>query len=120
MRSRKSTGLDNAISRLVTDLNDRLVIVEGKRDVAALGKVGVRAHVLTLDKLQHMERITADEAVILTDFDRAGEAKLMKAESILIGKGIRIDTGLRERFRRIFGITTIEDLPHAFEKLAHQ
>ncbi len=117
MRSRKSTGIDEAIIRLVTDLNDRLVIVEGKRDIAALEKVGVRTHVLTLDKLERMEEIPDWEAVILTDFDPAGEIKQRKAESILIGKGVKIDAGLRERFRRIFGIRTIEDLPHVFEKL---
>ncbi|MCX8200331.1 MAG: hypothetical protein N3G76_02585 [Candidatus Micrarchaeota archaeon] len=120
MRSRKSTGINDAITRLITDLNERQVIVEGKRDVAALARVGVRANVLTLDKLQHMRCIPGDDAVILTDFDRAGKAKLKKAESVLIGKGIRIDAGLRERFRRIFGITTIEELPRAFERLVRE
>jgi len=117
MRSRKSTGIDEAIIRLVTDLNDRLVIVEGKRDIAALNKVGVRANVLTLDKLERTTEPPGTSAVILTDFDRAGEIKMHKAESILIGRGVKIDAGLRERLRRIFGIRTIEELPHIFEKL---
>lgn len=117
MRSRKSAGIDEAIIRLVTDLNDRIVIVEGKRDVAALEKAGIRTHVLTLDRLECIREFPEAKAVILTDFDRAGEIKLKKAESILISKGIAIDAELRERFRRIFGIRTIEDLPHILRQL---
>ncbi len=117
MRSAKNGQMEHTLIKLITDLNDRLVVVEGKRDVAALEKIGVRANVITLDRLARVEDIPDAPAVILTDFDRSGEIKHRKAESILYSRGVWIDAAMRERFKRIFGTLTIEDVPHIFREL---
>ncbi|MCX8206085.1 MAG: hypothetical protein N3H30_02540 [Candidatus Micrarchaeota archaeon] len=103
--------------RLLDDLNEHAVIVEGKRDVAALSRIGVRACVMTLDRAEKSGTPPGMPAVVLTDFDRSGEIKAAKAEALLVSRGVRVNNALRTKFRRIFGTLTIEDVPYIFGKL---
>lgn len=119
MKSKKRLSMHKALERLITDLNDRLVVVEGKNDVRALERIGVRAAVITFDALHKLKNFRGI-AVILADYDRAGEIKARKAEAVLIERGIKFDPELRERFRRIFGALTIEDVPHIFKELCRK
>lgn len=109
--------IQDRIIRMITELNECLVIVEGKRDVDALGKIGIRNNVITYDQLRKGKIPPCDCAVILTDYDRAGEIKEKLVESALIAKNIPINHHLRTTFRRVFGILTIEDAPSVFHKL---
>lgn len=121
MGSLKSAGMRDVLARLITDLNDRLVIVEGKRDVAALKRIGVRCMLMTIEQLSRAKSLSNLKVVILTDFDHAGEIKRAKAESMLAPhKGALIDSGMRIRFRKIFGARTIEEVPHIFERLCKE
>ncbi len=108
-----------SLERLITDLNDRIVVVEGKRDVRALERIGVRANVIAFSEVGKMEGADS-KAVILTDYDRAGDEKAKQVEAMLINKGIAVDYELRERFRRMFGALTIEEVPPIFEELYNQ
>ncbi len=105
------------LETLITQLNDCIVIVEGKRDVIALDKIGVRTNVLAFEKFVREKEIKQKDAVILTDFDREGEVKKELISSVLIERGIREHDELRRKFKLIFGVKTIEDVPSAFEKL---
>lgn len=109
-----------AIERLITDLNDRLVIVEGKRDVRALERIGVRANVITFSEVDRVRSEGKGKAVILTDYDDSGNRKAEQVEAVLIDKGIVVDYELRERFKRMFGVLTIEDVPPIFNELCKQ
>ncbi len=110
-------GIQNRIIRLITELNECLVVVEGKRDVEALDEIGVRNSVITYEQLRREEIPSCDCAVILTDYDRAGEIKRKLAESALLAKNIPINHNLRTTFRRVFGILTVEETPSVFHKL---
>ncbi|MGB9635593.1 MAG: hypothetical protein ACP5H8_02495 [Candidatus Micrarchaeia archaeon] len=117
MRSlvQRKERLAKALESLLTELNECIVVVEGKRDVRALNRIGVRSQVVVLDAIGKMDLHMGMRFVVLTDFDAAGEVKLRKAESILAGFHIMPDNELRQRFRRLFGVRTIEDVPSAFE-----
>lgn len=118
MKSRKGSGKSDALVRLLDDLNEHAVVVEGKHDVAALSRIGVRACVMTLERAERSGIPPNMPAVILTDFDRSGEIKAAKVEAFLVSRGVHVNTALRTRFKRIFGTLTIEDVPYIFGRLA--
>jgi 5S rRNA maturation endonuclease (ribonuclease M5) len=105
------------LKTLITQLNNCIVIVEGKRDVIALNKIGVRTNVFTYEKFIRDKEIKGKKAVILTDFDRGGETKKNIISSVLIERDIIENDELRRKFKQILGIKTIEDVPSIFEKI---
>ncbi len=105
------------VEALITQLNNCIVIVEGKRDVIALEKIGVRTNVFTYEKFIRDKQIRGKNAVILTDFDRGGETKKELISSALIEREITENDELRRKFKQIFGVKTIEDIPSIFEKI---
>lgn len=106
------------IESLITHLNENIVIVEGKRDVIALKKIGVKANVLTFEKFTREKGIINEkDAVILTDFDEEGEVKKNIISSVLLEKGMVEHDEYRRKFKLLFGVKTIEEVPPVFEKL---
>lgn len=105
------------LKTLITQLNNNIVIVEGKRDVIALDRIGVRSNVLTYDKFIRKKDIKNKKAVILTDYDEQGEIKKKIISSILIEHNIIENEELRRKFKQIFGVKTIEEVPSVFEKI---
>lgn len=104
------------LKSLITQLNNNIVIVEGKRDVIALEKIGVRTNVLTHEKFIRND-IRGKNAVILTDFDKEGEVKRKIISSVLLERNIIENEELRRKFKQIFGVKTIEEIPSIFEKI---
>ena len=95
--------------------SDKLVIVEGKKDKAALEKLGIK-NIFTLSKkpLFHIiEEISGKnkDVVILTDLDRHGKELFGKLNSGLQYHGVKVDNKFREflfkktKLRQIEGIT---------------
>lgn len=93
-----------------------LVVVEGKKDRAALNKIGIQ-NIIELNKkplFQIVEEIanSNDECVILTDLDKKGKEIYAKLNSNLQRNGVRINNKLREflfkktKLRQIEGLTT--------------
>ncbi len=117
MKYERNMVILKRLKNLITQLNNNIVIVEGKRDVIALDKIGVRTNVFTYEKFIRNKQITGKKAVILTDFDKAGEVKKKIISSILIERSIIENDELRRKFKHIFGNTTIEDVPSIFEKI---
>jgi len=73
------------------------VIVEGKKDAAALRKLGFSKIVsLNGPLFKVVEGIEADEVVVLTDLDAEGRSLFSKLSKDLCTRGVRIDTRLRE------------------------
>ncbi|MBD3209104.1 hypothetical protein GF367_01640 [Candidatus Woesearchaeota archaeon] len=74
-------------------------IVEGKRDVAALGEQGIR-HVRELDNNLYLfaERVAGSfgKAVVLTDGDAAGKQLYGKLRGYLIRNGVKVNDAPRE------------------------
>lgn len=95
--------------------SDKLIIVEGKRDKAALEKLDIK-NIFTLSKkpLFHIiEEISGKEkgVVILTDLDIHGKELFGKLNSGLQHHGVNVDNKFREflfkktKLRQIEGIT---------------
>ncbi|MBL7169769.1 MAG: toprim domain-containing protein [Candidatus Aenigmarchaeota archaeon] len=101
------------IEKLVEDLSDFSLIVEGKRDKIALEKIGL-TNIFTLsgkavDKF--IETLpTNRKYVILTDFDKEGELLESKIYEIMSKNKFSLNKRLRLSIKNSFGITKIEEL----------
>ena len=78
--------------------NDYLVIVEGKKDRAALNTFGIK-RIVTLDNrplFEVIENINEKDVVILTDLDIDGRKLFNKLRHHLQRRGIRLHNKIRE------------------------
>jgi len=96
----------------------KLIIVEGKKDKAALEKLGITNVVAILRKplFSFIENIGAGEVVILTDLDPAGKKLYSILKQGLQEKGVKIDTYFREYLLKSSKISQIEGLYHYLKK----
>lgn len=107
--------------KLIEKIKDSniLVIVEGKKDKAALNKLGI-INIVELSKkplFQIAEEIAGsnEECIILTDLDKEGKQLYSKLHYDLQKNGVKINNKLREflfkntRLRQIEGIVTYLD-----------
>jgi 5S rRNA maturation endonuclease (ribonuclease M5) len=117
MKYERNTVILKRLKTLITQLNNCIVIVEGKRDVIALDKIGVRTNVFTYEKFIRDKKIKEKNAVILTDFDKQGEVKKEIISSVLMERDIIEKDEYRRKFKQIFGVKTIEEIPSIFEKI---
>lgn len=96
--------------------SDIIVIVEGKKDRAALQKLGIR-NIKELSKkpiFQIVEEIanSNEECIILTDLDREGKQLYSKLNSNLQRHGVKVNNRFREflfkntKLRQIEGISS--------------
>ena len=104
-------SIDNWINQIVQD-NCSLILVEGKRDIKALNKLGI-INVTSLDKPIYLmiENIAKKnkEVIILTDFDRTGKILYLKLKHELQRNGIKVNDKYRKFLSRC-KITHIEGL----------
>lgn len=114
-----STSTDKLMLELCEILEDIkntniLVIVEGKKDKAALQKFGIGSIVELSRKplFSIAEEIfnSAKECVILTDLDKKGKELYGRLNSDLQKHGVRVDNKLREFLFRHTKIRQIEAL----------
>lgn len=93
--------------RLRLDLEkykEYVIIVEGKKDVNALNKLGfekvIALHKTGFSLREGIEEIIKDldkkdKVCILTDFDRRGKMLYMKTKEIMQELGVRLDSSFR-------------------------
>lgn len=96
----------------------KLIIVEGKKDKAALEKLGVR-NVVAISRrplYAFMEGIDEKEVIILTDLDRTGKKLYSVLKHTLQVKGVKVDRYFREYLFRHSKVTQIEGLFHYLKK----
>ncbi len=92
---------------------DKLIIVEGKKDKAALISLGGK-NIVTINKplynlVEDAAAITK-EVVILTDFDKEGKKLYSFLKSNLQKNGVKIDKYFREFLMNNTKITCIEGI----------
>jgi len=101
------------IEKLVEDLSDFSLIVEGKRDKVALEKIGFN-DIFTISGKQVEDFVFAlpkdKKYVILTDFDKKGELLNSKIIEIMSIYGHNFNNRLRICFKNSFGVTKVEEL----------
>ena len=94
-----------------------LIIVEGKKDRAALNKIGIQ-NIIELSKkplYRIIEEISDsnDECIILTDLDKKGKELYGRLNSELQKRGVKVNNKLRDflfkntRIRQIEGISNL-------------
>ena len=109
----EKVSLNEMIEKIID--SDALVIVEGKKDSAALRKLGI-ANIIELSKKPIygiVEEIAGktNDCIILTDLDRKGKELFGKLNEGLQRHGVRVDNTFREflfrhtKLRQIEGIT---------------
>lgn len=117
----KTEELQDFIDNIIT--SNILVIVEGKKDKAALQKLGIN-HIVELSKkpiFQIVEEIANfnDECIILTDLDKEGKQLYSKLNSNLQKHGVKVNNKFREflfkgtKLRQIEGIDSYIETMHA-------
>jgi len=96
----------------------KLIIVEGKKDVAALKKLGIKNIIAISRKplYSFIDGINAKDVILLTDLDPTGKKLYNVLKHQLQAKGIRIDNYFREYLFRNARITHIEGLFHYLKK----
>lgn len=98
-----------------------LVVVEGKKDKAALQKLGI-TNIMELSKkplFQIVEEISNSnkECIILTDLDKEGKQIYSKLSSNLQKHGVKISNKFREFLFKYTKLRQIEGIYTYFENL---
>jgi 5S rRNA maturation endonuclease (ribonuclease M5) len=119
---RKIQRKQKLLSRVLKELDEsgKPILVEGKKDKAALERIGVRNRIflinMTPDELCKRVSKVADEAVVLTDFDEAGEKLCKRVEEALYSYNVLPNTEVRRRLRYLLGLYTIEEIDRKLEE----
>jgi 5S rRNA maturation endonuclease (ribonuclease M5) len=104
------------------------IIVEGRRDEAALRRLGVKGRIYCLkargesrhDFLEHLNG--ARKAIVLTDFDREGKKLETWLYKELSQRGVKSDLKLWSRIRSLARteVRSVEELPVFIRALEHR
>ena len=113
----KIEEFNNLINKIIN--SNILVIVEGKKDKAALQKLGIR-NIMELSKkplFQIVEEIanSNDECIILTDLDQKGKEIYGKLNSNLQKNGVKVNNKFREFLFRHTKLRQIEGIDSYLE-----
>jgi len=113
--------MEKDVEKILARLNRAVILVEGKKDEAALRKVGVTAPILRYgsgpQELAHRASQATRKPLLLFDFDNEGKRKAAEMEALLYGENAAPDRLLRRAFKHVFGVRTIEQLPFALERI---
>lgn len=91
------------------------VIVEGKKDAAALREFGVQ-RIIELDAYYKTIELVAHEreVALLVDLDKEGKKKYARLNDELSKRGVRINNNLRHFLFKHTKVRQIEGLTHYF------
>lgn len=108
---------------LLQELRDRpencVILIEGKKDRAALGSLGINGDIVQVQDARGIFGVAEDlahdgkEAVILTDWDRKGGQLAELLRNALKANGVKYDDNIRARLSMLAKkeIKDIESLP---------
>ena len=89
--------MDEEVVEAIKKIRTKLIIVEGRRDKAALAKLGCQ-RVVTLEHkalYEVVEAVGEKEIVLMTDLDREGRKLYACLKDAFSKRGIRVDDKLR-------------------------
>ncbi|WP_022847050.1 MULTISPECIES: toprim domain-containing protein [unclassified Desulfurobacterium] len=105
-----------SLKNFLNSAENTAVVVEGKRDLAALERFGVYP-VFALKGMgfHSFSEMLADEkgirlVILITDFDPEGEEIARKLQRVLSKYNIKVDTSFRESLRET-GLKFVEEIP---------
>ncbi len=103
----------NEIRKLIARLREGIAIVEGKKDIASLQKLGVKA--VTYRKISTIK--TNKEVFVLTDLDKEGERLLKEIMPELMLRGLKPNTVVRKRLGYLLKLRRFEEIAKKVEKM---
>ena len=98
---------------LLEDISSSLVLVEGKKDVAALRRLGIEATPY-YNKREILKK-ERTRATILTDIDEDGDRICSYLEQELLSIGYKVDTHSRRKLASLLEIRKFEEIARRFE-----
>ena len=107
------------LERIMSDLRENWLFVEGKRDKFALEQLGCKKIMTISGNLRRTcERLGPDvqNVIVLTDLDRRGDQQLFAAKDELEACSIRADIETRKRLAWILGLRCFEDAARRYEE----
>ena len=109
-------ALERNVEELLRLNLDMPIVVEGKRDVAALRQLGLTGEILTVNEgvplIEFCDRLAArtNEAVLLPDWDRTGGNILRRLRDNLRGR-VKMHRDIRKTFAVYAEVHDVESLP---------
>lgn len=114
------------LAYLLIDESDKGVpiIVEGKKDLEALKRIGVKGKICCIksSRLNFTDLIDElkeeKEMIIMTDFDKEGDELARQLSSALIQMRVKVNISIRSRMKNLVkkDIKAIEELADYYEK----
>ncbi len=90
---------------------ENLIVVEGKKDVAALKALGVKSKELNGNNYLFAEKNSdTKQVLLLTDFDEEGEIIRKKLKEAFSANGVEENVNLRKKFWATTRLSHIEGL----------
>lgn len=108
--------LENILDFARENCHDATVVVEGRRDVAALAALGIGGIHTIVNQRGTMEDLVDNLAnagkriVLLLDWDRTGNRLAKRLHNGLVGQ-IRVDSEVRRRLAVACNCKCVEDIP---------
>lgn len=116
MNKNNITELQDAIDAIPLE---QPIIVEGKKDAAALRALNIQNKIITLNKPIYaiIESITSTHCMILTDLDKKGKELYGKIAKNLRGRGVHVNDKFRNFLLKETTVKEIEGLKHYAERI---
>ncbi len=98
-----------------------VLVVEGKRDIAALANIGITAKIITANGKPEgiLKKISSIglTPVVLFDFDKTGEERQSRFVELLIASDVVPEERIRQEFKRVFGLRFFEEADKKLDKI---
>lgn len=109
--------LDRALDEIAVAAREAPLVVEGKRDEAALRELGVEGEIIVYNQggsmVDFAERLRDRKRIIvLFDWDRKGGHLTQRLRELLSGT-MKLDTDIRRELATVSLVRCVEDLPAA-------
>jgi 5S rRNA maturation endonuclease (ribonuclease M5) len=107
------------LGRILSELRQGRVFVEGRKDKAALERLGcTRVKTISGNLRKSCAELDEDvgEVIVLTDLDRRGDELLLAAKAELEAASKTADTETRRRLAGILRLRNFEDAYRKYEK----
>lgn len=121
--------LDEVLESVQRAAEEEPILVEGRNDEKALARLGIEAEVVRVSGngrslAETAERVSRDSdgAVVLTDWDREGNALKSKLKPLLEAHGVTPRTKHRKQLRDLTAkeIHDVESLPEQRRRMRHE
>ena len=101
------------LRKIFARLREGIAIVEGKKDIASLQKLGIEA--VTYREIPEIK--PEKEVFILTDLDREGERLLKEIMHELMLRGLKPNTVMRKKLGYLLKLRRFEEIAKKVEKM---